>query len=40
MENLTRSDFFMSRMNVGFMYVVASSGWLEDKTKTPAGKAE
>ncbi len=26
MENLTRSGFFIGRMNVAFMYVVASSG--------------
>ncbi|KML28273.1 hypothetical protein C1N83_17140 [Priestia aryabhattai] len=36
------SDLFivMINVNVGFMYVVASSGGLEGKTKTPAGKAE
>jgi len=39
-ENPTRSDFFIGRVNVGFMSVVASSWWLEGKTKTPAGKAE
>jgi len=27
-------------VNVGFIYVAASSCWLEGKTKTPAGKAE
>jgi len=27
MENPTRSDFFVMMVNVGFGYVVASSGW-------------
>jgi len=27
-------------VNVAFIYVVGSSGWLEVKAKTPAGKAE
>jgi len=40
MKNPTRSGFFIDMVNVGFMYVVASSSWLEGKTKTPAGKAE
>ncbi|MFP7735424.1 hypothetical protein ACLHDF_18780 [Priestia aryabhattai] len=33
---MNRSDFFMVMVNVGFMYVVASSCGLEDKVKTPA----
>jgi hypothetical protein len=40
MENPTRSDFFMVTVNVGSMYVVASSCGLEGKAKTPAEKAE
>jgi len=36
MKNPTRSGFFIDMVNVGFMYVVASSSWLEGKTKTPA----
>jgi len=32
-ENPTRSDFFIV---MAIMYVVASSCWLESKTKTPA----
>ncbi len=40
MENQARSDFFMGRVKVGFMYEVASSCCLEGKAKTPAGKAE
>ncbi|WP_430059941.1 hypothetical protein [Priestia aryabhattai] len=30
----------MINVNVGFMYVMASSCGLKGKTKTPAGKAE
>jgi len=40
MENPTRSDFFIVIVNVVFVYVVVSRGWLKGKTKTPAGKAE
>ncbi len=40
MENQLRSDFFICRVNVGFMCVGVSSYWLESKAKTPAGKAE
>jgi len=36
-ENQTRSDFFIV---MTIMYVVASSCWLESKTKIPAGIAE
>ncbi|MDO6847786.1 hypothetical protein Q4S57_07450 [Priestia megaterium] len=30
----------MIMLNVGLIYVVASSCWLKGKTKTPAGEAE
>jgi len=40
MENLQRSDFFIGRMSVDLIYLVASSCWLEDKTETPGGEAE
>jgi len=30
----------MVMVNVDFICLVASSGWLEGKAKTPAGKAE
>jgi len=40
MENQIRSDFFKVMVNVDFIYIVGSSGWLEGKAKTPAGKAE
>jgi len=36
-ENQTRSDFFIV---MTIMYVVASSCWLEGKTKIPAGITE
>ncbi|USL40138.1 hypothetical protein [Priestia megaterium] len=32
---MNRSDFFIVRVNAGFMYVVASSCGLEGKAKTP-----
>jgi len=32
--------FFIGRVNVDFIYLVASSCWLEGKAKTPAEKAE
>jgi len=31
---------FFVGMNVGFICLDPSSSWLEDKAKTPAGKAE
>jgi len=34
------SCFFVVMLNIDFMFSVASSSWLEDKAKTPAGKAE
>jgi len=36
MENQTRSDFFIDRVNIGFMYGGASSCWLEGKAKISA----
>jgi len=36
MENQTRSDFFIGRVNVGFMYGEASSCGLKDKAKISA----
>ena len=40
-RTVNRSDLFivMINVNVGFMYVMASSCGLKGKTKTPAGKA-
>ena len=40
MENQTRSDFFIGRVEVVFIYVGASSCLAEGKAKTPARKAE
>jgi hypothetical protein len=37
---MNRSDLFIGRVKVGFMYVVASSCRLKGKAKTSAGKAE
>ncbi|AEN90814.1 hypothetical protein BMWSH_3933 [Priestia megaterium WSH-002] len=37
---MNRSDFFIGRVNAGFMYVLASNCRLKDKVKTPGGKAE
>jgi len=39
-ENPIRSGFFIGRVNVGFIYVGASSCWLEGKAKASAGKAQ
>jgi len=40
MENPTRSDFFLAMVTIAFVYVVASSCWLESKAKTHRPPAE
>jgi len=37
---MNRSDLFISRVNVGFIYMVASNYRLKAKAKTPAGKSK